>query len=330
MSIISGDQKLGVVDVHINPHYTLERKKRLIKTISNELQTDRGMLWTVCGDFNFEALGEKSYNTDRGEFMASTISEALGLTWCSLLGDLIEHHQPDFTRAQNGPEGASLSRIDRIYSTIPSWRLLGLEVRTSTVGHVTDAGRLSDHIAVLSFICTKRREGQTPVPVWTTKDPFYSEALDREISRNSVQSMPIVDGVKKIRMYEGVGQAGISEVYAERCTDDRGAGILVHYLRTSSISRDGQPCSGRNDRLASVGELRLGRFWEWRNACSGHPWSQFAHCRTDALDDSKGESSIRGNVQATRIPASSKTERVQSHNVPLGDPYPQNATASRS
>lgn len=196
----SGDQKLGIIGVHIDPGYTLDRKKKIIAAIYSEMQSDKGVLWIICGDFNFESIGEKSYNAKRGEFMISSTSECLSMTWSSLMGNLIEHSQPDFTRAQNGPEGISLSRIDRIYSSTPSWRLWDLEIRTATVGQVTSADRLSDHVPVVSFMCARRRRsGQTPLPVWTSKDPFYEKALDQEMKRCNIQSLPIVEAVQKLK-----------------------------------------------------------------------------------------------------------------------------------
>ena len=195
----TGGQKLGLVGVHIDPSYTLEHKRKVIKTIADEVNSIKGMLWITCGDFNFEGIGEKAYNIERGQFMTSSNSEALWVTWSSLISEMLEHHQSDFTRAQNGPEGTSLSRLDRIYSNIPSWRLSGVDIRTSSFGHVTDADRLSDHIPVLSFINAKRREGDVPLPVWTTKDPFFKVALENEMRHESVKLLSVVDGVKRLK-----------------------------------------------------------------------------------------------------------------------------------
>ena len=111
----------------------------------------------------------------------------------------MEHHQPDFTRAQNGPHGATLSRIDRIYSNIPAWRILSLDVRTSTVGHVSDKQRLSDHVPVLSFICVAKQQGQGSIPVWATRDPFYMKALDKEMGQCRYEAMSPADGVQRLK-----------------------------------------------------------------------------------------------------------------------------------
>ena len=199
MHEIHKQERLGIISVRSDPHYTLEKKKRIIKQIAVQVHSCRDMSWLICGDFNFEVLGEKAYNTDRCAFVESSISEQLGLLWNSALGDLVEHHQPDFTRAQNGPYGATLSRIDRIYSNFPAWRLLTSEVRTSTVGHITDKDRLSDHLAVLSFMYGSVRKHSQPLPLWATKHPYYAKALSTEMQRFNFHSMSPAHGVQQVK-----------------------------------------------------------------------------------------------------------------------------------
>ena len=200
MKLTARDERMAIFGVHVDPHYTLEQKKQLIRTISAKIQALSGVSCFICGDFNFEALCDKAYNIDRSTFMDSTVSEQLGLFWNSFLGDLLEHRQPDFTRAQSGPHGVTLSRLDRILSNIPSWRLLGFEVRTSTEGSITDSHRLSDHVLVLSYINGSRQPGQRPLAVWTTKDPYDGTALQAEINRYMFDMMSPAQGVQRMKL----------------------------------------------------------------------------------------------------------------------------------
>ena len=192
-------ERLGAIGVHIDPHYSLTQKKDLLQRVTREIQTSSDATWVVCGDFNFEALGERTYNADRGAFIESLMSEQLGLYWSEAAGNLVEHHQPEFTRAQTGPSGATLSRIDRIYSNLPAWRLLSTEIRTMTVGRVTDAGRLSDHVPVLSFAYNVKDNNSRPLPLWATKDAFYKHALDHQISQYNLEAMRPVDAVLQLK-----------------------------------------------------------------------------------------------------------------------------------
>ena len=195
-----GSGRLGVVGVHVNPNYSIDAKKAVIQAIANEILNNSDMLWIVGGDFNFEASGEKSYNMEKCCFVDSAVSESLNLMWNRILGDLLEHYQPDFTRAQNGPFGASISRLDRIYSNLPAWRLLGAEVRTYVLGQVNDEDRLSDHIPVVTFLCNNRSDGLRPIPVWTTNDPFFSKALDLEVRRERLNDMAPVEAVQRVKV----------------------------------------------------------------------------------------------------------------------------------
>ena len=200
LTCTSGDENLGILAAHIDPHYTVEKKKHLLKMMAAEMCKFKDILWLVCGDFNFEAFGDRAYNVDRGAFAESNSSEQLGLTWNDCLGALVEHHQPDFTRAQNGPHGTTLSRIDRIYSNLPAWRLLTAEIRTTTVGRVTDDGRLSDHVPVLSFICHAKDPHTRPLSLWTTKDPFYIDALRTAMHKFNFEEMSPQLAVKQIKI----------------------------------------------------------------------------------------------------------------------------------
>jgi len=148
----SRDKHLGIVGVHLVPEYSFQQKYSFIQRIADIIRASKQTLWWVGGDFNFEASGEKSFNLDRNSFTDSSASERLASAWNLHLSHLLEHHQPDFTRVQNGPQGISASRLDRIYSNLPSWRLLSCNVHTSTVGNIMDSNRLSDHIPVMTSI----------------------------------------------------------------------------------------------------------------------------------------------------------------------------------
>lgn len=132
----SGQRASGICNTYTKNGTT--RGYRYTHRPAEEVHTRREMKWLIYGDSSFEGFGDRSYRADRVAFMDSTASENLALAWNQCEGDPTEHYQPDFTRAQTGPYGTTFSRIDRMYSNIPAWRLLTIEVRTPTVGHATD------------------------------------------------------------------------------------------------------------------------------------------------------------------------------------------------
>lgn len=66
LTFTSGDENLGILAAHIDPHYTVEKKKHLLKMMAAEMCKFKDILWLVCGDFNFETIGDRAYNVDRG------------------------------------------------------------------------------------------------------------------------------------------------------------------------------------------------------------------------------------------------------------------------
>ena len=92
MTLNSRGERLGTIGVHIGPHYTFVEEKHSIHKVADEIHACSDITWIVCGDFNFEALGERAYNADRGTFMESLSSEQLGLAWNEALSELVEHH----------------------------------------------------------------------------------------------------------------------------------------------------------------------------------------------------------------------------------------------
>ena len=55
------------------------QKKHVMQKIAAEIHDHPDMTWIVCGDFNFEAFGERSFNAERGAFEVSIIRE-LGIS----------------------------------------------------------------------------------------------------------------------------------------------------------------------------------------------------------------------------------------------------------
>ena len=71
MTFASRSEQLGAIGVHIDPHYTFTQKKRVMQKIAAEIHGHPDMTWIVCGDFNFEAFGQLSFNAERGAFVES-------------------------------------------------------------------------------------------------------------------------------------------------------------------------------------------------------------------------------------------------------------------
>eukprot|EP00973_Karenia_brevis_P028569 3937225-Karenia_brevis.AAC.1 len=91
-----------------------------------------------------------------------------------------------------------MSRLDRMYSNLPSWRLLLCQIHTSTDGHITDPNRLSDHATVLSSVHNKKENGARRIPVWITKDPLFPIAMESEMKNVDLSAYDARQALQRI------------------------------------------------------------------------------------------------------------------------------------
>ena len=62
MRCVELEHKLVVIGVHVDPHHSLQHKELLLQRMSIYLCCIQDGLCFICGDFNYEAFGERSYN----------------------------------------------------------------------------------------------------------------------------------------------------------------------------------------------------------------------------------------------------------------------------
>ena len=88
MRCVELEHKLVVIGVHIDPHHSLQCKELLLQRMSTYLCSIQDGLCFICGDFNYEVLGERSYNATQQQFFESSSSERLGQAWNNRFGKL--------------------------------------------------------------------------------------------------------------------------------------------------------------------------------------------------------------------------------------------------
>ena len=132
----------------------------------------------VGGDWNCTASDEPRLNPVEGSFThdRSTVAK---LTEAAL-ETFTELHQPHFTR--RGTSGGiinNLSRIDRIYSNLPTCELLDRKPRVATIGLITTMTSPSDHVPI-SVVFEELGRGPPPfptIPPWIVKHRFFPIAV---------------------------------------------------------------------------------------------------------------------------------------------------------
>ena len=138
------------------------------------------------GDFNFHAPGEAAIliGTDAGlhELPVQPNQKTDAKKWAPILQGLTELAQHDYTRiGAHGTCPASLSRLDRIYISLPPSALMQLTLTSGIVSPATNmnARELSDHAtayACLTQRCPMPRHLR-PIPSWLAKSKTYAKCL---------------------------------------------------------------------------------------------------------------------------------------------------------
>ena len=132
----------------------------------------------VGGDWNCTASDEPRLNPVEGSFThdRSTVAKLTE----AVLETFTELHQPHFTR--RGTSGGiinNLSRIDRIYSNLPTCELLDRKPRVATIGLITTMTSPSDHVPI-SVVIEEPGRGPPPfptIPPWIVKHRFFPIAV---------------------------------------------------------------------------------------------------------------------------------------------------------
>jgi hypothetical protein len=178
----------------LNPAYTIHDKKALLLSIRRHHEHYRHIVF-MAGDWNFVSSGESRYDP-------STLTELptdhhIAEFFDDNFHDFTEHYQGDYTRKQTRHNTLStLSRLDRIYSNVPTAILLEYRPDTFITHLLTDPRLPSDHCPVLSrFRAPATSPPPRPrIPQWVTDHPQFEEyfrtaLLDGNTELDALNSM---------------------------------------------------------------------------------------------------------------------------------------------
>ena len=142
LCLIGCDHFLNLFNVHIDPNYSLAQKKRVIDVLAQSIQ--HGMHNIFMGDFNFVHSNECRYNGHDKQEVANGDPTAVYKE--DKMTMMTECFQPEYTRRQMlHSELHSLSRLDRIYSSLPSVDLMDSSIQCQTYMSVVKQSLPSDH-----------------------------------------------------------------------------------------------------------------------------------------------------------------------------------------
>jgi len=170
---------LRILNLHIAPQWNVGRKIDLLQKLRNNILDPEAGLTIIGVDFNFgiEELDRASLLN----VLRFQEAETCTRYWERHFGDLVEHFQENFTRADTLQHpNPTAARIDRIYSTHNRLTLAQRCVhRVCTWGlAIRERYGESDHTPVSSIITEESSNPLPRVPKWIEKDPLFSEFIE--------------------------------------------------------------------------------------------------------------------------------------------------------
>lgn len=172
----------------------LRRRKSRFRDARQAQDDDEEMctFTILVGDFNFLAPGEHTahvgINTHNKPPPTNQKHQQEAWRWKGIIGTLTELEQPCYTRCGASKEHPSiLSRIDRIYTSIPPWMLKSFRIHTELILKPQKASfeTLSDHGSVGTALSSRTLlpTHLRPIPSWLTPHPIFASTLN-EIELN--------------------------------------------------------------------------------------------------------------------------------------------------
>ena len=161
------------------PAWTDAYKKRMIQDTLKVISREPCLTNYLMGDFNAIRPGEYRMHPDS---LDRTVPYDPFSEWLEgKLSSLIELFQDDYTRCGRRESGqiSVLSRIDRIYSDLPTVECLDRRIFVRTIGKFTAQYKYSDHLAVSATIPAADTEPPTSpvIPRWVFKDPGFAKSV---------------------------------------------------------------------------------------------------------------------------------------------------------
>jgi len=176
-----------------------DEKIGLLRRLQFAIPNPHKLVTIIAGDFNFESLGEKTFNASTGSYSpASNIGVAK--YWHNNFGSFTDLFQDQFTLAQGNAGGFIYSRIDRIYSNHALWQLADFDVVVYLAGKVETDTELSDHVPVVACLREKVfKKSAPPIPVWVATHPHFRTACSHLLELQPATTVDPIDAVLAVK-----------------------------------------------------------------------------------------------------------------------------------
>ena len=150
----------------------------MLTNIRNYINSLSNPITFFVGDFNFIHKDDRRYDPNNGEEFEEV--QDIATHYEQTFINFTELFQPNFTRSPaRNPLAGRFSRIDRIYTNIPTPQLTDLHISTDTIGDVYTPNRPSDHIPVYTKITIQQRRNPNSIPHHIAAHPAFADNLKK-------------------------------------------------------------------------------------------------------------------------------------------------------
>ena len=179
-------------------NYGIVNRNSLLDYLERDLKRSRqdpsSFVAFVQGDFNFISHGESRFFAANQTRRSESNSGTMCRRWHDVLDGFVELKQESPTHFV--PSSMSLSRIDRVYTSAPSWMVASLHVNGSVIDppQVLFQKRISDHSPVLTRIAVHapKPRGEQPIPHEVAASPQFAEILARLEAEIDLDAMDVI------------------------------------------------------------------------------------------------------------------------------------------
>eukprot|EP00972_Heterocapsa_arctica_P075408 11123715-Heterocapsa_arctica.AAC.2 len=173
-----------IANVHVVPNMSLGEKKALLRRLHAALPEGDHAFSFLAGDWNFPAAGELRTNLLTG--MPVMSPNPIGDFFGEIFAEWAEIEQDRPTRRQMehdndlGPRIIGCSRIDRIYSNLPTLELLDRKASAVTMSSFDNLRWPSDHVPVIATLAAVRDAPprRLQLPRWIAKHDDFPMILN--------------------------------------------------------------------------------------------------------------------------------------------------------
>ena len=235
-----GAVALRIINVHVQEEPGESNKNGVLEALGQVLSRQFAGIIMLAGDFNATVTGEGRFNVQTKTVSNNT--EWLSKRLDRMLAKFTEMSQDDYThRVRRDGILLSLSRLDRIYSSLPPQSLLDHAAQGGTTRNAEGENNPSDHVPTWISLTTtaEMRDRNDKIPRWIADHPSFPGMVEETLHAMGGLGECPYENIRDAKA--AMRQAAIKIKGAVNAEDWRHSGCRVHVLlKLWRLLQDGQ------------------------------------------------------------------------------------------